>query len=154
MPGRGRETGGMWDRRLGAGERPGGEFATYVAELLAPLGAVRSARLFSGHGFKLDGIQFAMIIRGVLYLRVDAGLAEELSALGAEPFTYRTKQRAVTVGSYYAVPEDRLDEAEILLGWARRSVTAARANAKRADIKRTKPGRGGARSAGRKGLSF
>ena len=119
MPGRGRE-------------RPGDEFAGYVAEMFAPLGAVRVGRLFSGHGFKRDGVQFAMIIRGTLYLRVDAGLAEELSALGAQPFAYKTKLRSVTVGSYYAVPEDRLDEPETLLAWARRAVAAAHANAARA----------------------
>jgi DNA transformation protein and related proteins len=130
MPGRGRKPGGLRDRHLGTAERPGDEFAAYVAEMLAPLGAVRAARLFSGHGFKLEGVQFAMIIRAVLYLRVDASLAEELSALGARPFVYRTKQRTVTVGSYYAVPEDRLDEAETVLGWARRAVTAARVNAR------------------------
>jgi DNA transformation protein len=113
------------------GERPGDEFAAYVAEMFAPLGGVRAGRLFSGHGFKLGGLQFAMIIRGVLYLRVDAALAQELAALGAQPFAYRTKLRSVTVRSYYAVPEDRLDDAETLLAWARRAVAAAHVNAAR-----------------------
>jgi DNA transformation protein and related proteins len=112
-------------------ERPGDEFAAYVAEMLAPLGAVQSARLFSGHGFKLGGVQFAMIIRGALYLRADAALAEELAALGAKPFAYTTKLRTVTVASYYAVPEDRLDDSETLLAWARRAVAAARAKSSR-----------------------
>lgn len=78
-----------------AGERPGDELAAYVAEMFAPLGAVRAARLFGGHGLKLDGVQFAMIIRGVLYLRVDAALAQELAALGSYPFAYRTKVRSL-----------------------------------------------------------
>ncbi|HUC16922.1 MAG TPA: TfoX/Sxy family protein [Acetobacteraceae bacterium] len=135
----------MRDRHREPRARPGDEFASYVAEMLAPLGAVRAARLFSGHGFKIDGVQFAMIIHGVLYLRVDASLADELSALGARPFSYRTTQRTVTVGSYYAVPEDRIDEAEIVLGWARRAVMAARANAERVGTKRVKSGRGSTR---------
>ena len=113
--------------------------------MLAPLGVVRAARLFSGHGFKLDGVQFAMIIRGVLYLRVDEGLAGELHALGGRPFTYRTKVGSVTVNSYYAVPEDRLDEADVVLGWARRAVAAALSSAQRSP----KPGRGGTRASGR-----
>jgi DNA transformation protein len=134
----------MPGRRPKAGKardpRPGDEFAAYVAEMFAPLGVVRVARLFSGHGFKCDGVHFAMIIRGVLYLRADAGLAHELSTLGARPFAYRTKQRTVTVGSYYAVPEDRLDEMETMLGWARRALRAARENAERISAKRAKPG--------------
>ncbi len=86
MTGKGRRAGGP-------GDRPGDEFAAYVAETLAPL--------------------------------------------GAQPFISRAKERTVTVGSYYAVPEDRLDEAETLLGWARRAVAAARANAMRTRRKRT-----------------
>ena len=140
----------MQDRRRETKARPGDEFAGYVAEMFAPLGGVRAARLFSGQGFKIDGVQFAMIIRGALYLRVDTSLAHELSALGARPFSYRTKQRTVTVGSYYAVPEDRLDEAEILLGWARRAVMAARANAERAGTRRIKSGRGSTRKTPRR----
>ncbi len=143
MPGRGRE-------------RAGDEFAGYVGEMFAPLGAVQSARLFSGHGFKRGGVQFAMIIRGTLYLRVHAALAEELSALGAQPFAYnqpfayKTKLRSVTVASYCAVPEDRLDEPETLLAWARRAIAAAHANAARAKVRSAKSGRGSAPAAGRK----
>jgi DNA transformation protein len=129
--GKARGISGAGGRSAKSSERPGDEFAAYVAEMFAPLGVVRAARLFSGHGFKLDGLQFAMIIRGVLYLRVDAGLAGELRALGGGPFAYRTKLRSVTVNSYYAIPEDRLDEADVVLGWARRAVAAARISAER-----------------------
>jgi len=106
------------------------EFATFVADIFAPLGPVQFGRFFSGHGFKLDGVQFAMIIRDTLYLRVDDALAAELAKLGSKPFKYSTSKRAVTVASYYSVPEDRLDEADIVLDWARRSVIAAKAKPK------------------------
>lgn len=121
----------------GKPRRPGDEFAAYVADLLAPLGPVQAGRLFSGHGFKLDGVQFAMILRGTLYLRVDDALAEELSALGSQPFSYQTERHSMTIRSYYAVPPDRMDEADQLLAWARRALQAARVNPKR----RRKPGR-------------
>ena len=104
---------------------PEDEFATTVVDMLAPLGPVQMARMFSGRGFKLDGVQFAMVLRGELYLRVDDDLAAELSALGAKPFAYKTRLRTVTVASYYTVPEDRLDDTDIVLEWARRAVAAA-----------------------------
>jgi DNA transformation protein and related proteins len=103
----------------------GAEFAGFVADLLAPLGDVQHGRFFSGYGFRLDGVQFAMIIRDTLYLRSDDALAAELAALGSKPFAYGTSKRMVTVASYYAVPEDRLDDADQVLGWARRAVIAA-----------------------------
>lgn len=126
MPRRARNAAVRTDRR------PGDEFATYVADMLSPLGPVQVGRLFSGHGFKLDGVQFAMIIRGTLYLRADAALGGELAALGSQPFRYQTKQRTVTVGSYHAVPPDQLDDSDIVVAWARRALLAARANMKRA----------------------
>lgn len=108
-----------------AAPKPGTEFATFIADLLAPLGAVQHGRFFSGYGFRLDGIQFAMILRDTLYLRSDDSLAAELAALGSKPFAYGSSRRMVTVASYYAVPEDRLDDADAVLGWARRAVAAA-----------------------------
>lgn len=131
MPRRARESPRIRPRR------PGDEFASYVADMLAPLGPVQVGRLFSGHGFKLDGMQFAMILRGTLYLRVDDSLAEELSALGSQPFSYQTERHSMTIRSYYAVPPDRLDAPDQLLAWARRACQAALAKPNR----RKKPAR-------------
>jgi len=124
------------DGPLQSRQQPGGEFATYVADMFALLGPVRMGRLFSGYGYKLDGVQFAMILRGTLYLRVDAELEAELSALGSQPFGYQTKQRSMTIRSYWAVPEDRLDDTDLVLAWARRAIAAALANASRRKPKR------------------
>ena len=104
---------------------PGAEFANFVADLFAPLGAVQHGRFFSGYGFRLDGAQFAMILRDTLYLRSDDELAAELAALGSKPFAYGTSKRMVSVTSYYSVPEDRLDDADQVLDWARRAARAA-----------------------------
>lgn len=127
------------DPTLARLRRPGDEFATHIADMLAPLGPVQAGRLFSGHGFKLDGQQFAMILRGTLYLRVDDALAQELSALGSQPFSYETARHSMTVRSYYAVPPDRLDEPDQLLAWARRAIQAAQAKPTR----RKKPAQAG-----------
>jgi len=116
----------MAKHRIIRNAAPNDEFAAFVADLFAPLGPVVSGRFFSGHGFKLDGAQFAMIIRGTLYLKVDDALAAELAALGAKPFKYSKKGGSTIVTSYYAVPEDRLDDADTVADWARRSVAAAK----------------------------
>lgn len=111
----------------GLGPKHSQDFADYVADILAPLGPVQMGRLFSGHGFKLDGVNFAMLLRSTLFLRVDEALAADMDRAGAKPFRYSTAKRTVTVASYRGVPEDRLDDADIVLEWARRAVTAAKA---------------------------
>ena len=98
----------------------------HLLDLFAPLGAVGVSRFFGGRAFRVGGVQFAMVIDGVAYLRADDSLAAELESLGSSPFRYKTKRREVRVGAYWTVPDEGLDDAERLLGWARRAVKAAR----------------------------
>jgi len=107
------------------------DFADFIADLLAPLGPVQMGRLFSGHGFKLDGVNFAMLLRSTLFLRVDESLAADMDKAGAKPFRYSTAKRSVTVASYRGVPEDRLDDPDTVVDWARRAVMAAKAAPKK-----------------------
>jgi DNA transformation protein len=112
--------------RSAAGE----EFVVAVTDMLAPLGSIHWSRFFSGHALKSADVQFAMVMKGTLYLRVDAKLAAELAAMGSRPFAYEAKRRRVSVDTYYSVPEDWLDDADALAGWAVRSIAAARASRK------------------------
>ena len=106
------------------------EFAAYVAELLEPLGPLASGRFFGGHGFKSGGAQFAMIMGGALYLRVDDGTRPAFEAGGSEPFSYATKRRRVFVRTYYEAPAELLDEPDELVTWAGRALDAARNSGK------------------------
>ena len=103
----------------------GARFAASLVDLLAPLGAVSHRRFFGGQGIVCGGVQFAMIIDDVLYFRTDAALAEELRTRGAQPFVYGTRKRDVTVSAYWSVPEEGLDEPELLVDWARASLAVA-----------------------------
>ena len=100
-------------------------FISMVEDLLAPLGPVRRARFFGGTGWKLDGAQFAMAMKGALYLRTDERLAARLRALGSEPFAYLTRRGPVTVHAYHSVPGDLLDDPEALLELAASALIAA-----------------------------
>ena len=101
-------------------------FAASLVDQLAALGALQHRRFFSGQGIVCGEVQFAMILGGVLYLRTDADLATRMQGHGAQPFVYGTRKRDVTVSSYWSVPEECLDDAELLLDWARRSLAVAR----------------------------
>jgi DNA transformation protein len=120
----------------GLGPKHGQEFAEFIFDILAPLGPVQMGRLFSGHGFKLDGVNFAMLLRSTLFLRVDESLAADMDKAGAKPFRYSTAKRSVTVASYRGVPEEALDDSDTVVDWARRAVVAAKAAPKK---KKRKP---------------
>jgi DNA transformation protein len=110
----------------------GKEFVVAVTDMLAPLGSIHWTRFFSGYALKSAEVQFAMVMRGTLYLRVDAKLGAELAGVGSRPFAYETKRRRVSVDTYYSIPEDWLDDADMLTSWAARSIAAARASRKAA----------------------
>jgi len=101
-------------------------FAASVVDQLTPLGALTYRRFFSGQGIVSGEVQFAMIIDGVLYLRTDPDLAARMQANGAQPFVYGTRKRDVTVSSYWSVPEECIDDADLFVAWARQSLAVAR----------------------------
>ena len=47
------------------------QFVSHILDLLFDLGEVESTRFFGGTAIKLGGVQFAMVMRGVLYFVVD-----------------------------------------------------------------------------------
>ena len=101
------------------------EFVEYIKEQLAPL-PVSSARMFSGTGFSAHGVQFAMLIRNVLYFVVDDATRPHYEAWGSECFSYETKKRRVNVRRYYSVPADALEDRERLFELARAAIAIAR----------------------------
>ncbi|AIY41763.1 Regulator of competence-specific genes [Collimonas arenae] len=91
-----------------------------LAEFLAPLGQITVSRFFGGAGLSIDKLQFAFVIKGTLYLRVDERSRPAFEARGCQPFRYATKEKTVTVGSYYEVPAEIADEPDALLDWVSR----------------------------------
>ncbi len=103
------------------------EFSDYVQDLLAELGEVSQGRFFGGISFKLLGTQFAMCMGGTLYFVVNDATRPKYLACDSEPFGYQTKKGRRLVQRYYQVPEDVLEDQEVLLAWANEAVVVARA---------------------------
>ena len=97
----------------------------HLLDVLSPLGRVTAPRFFGGNALKLGRVQFGFVFDDVVYLRVDATLAQELESLGAAPFRYQTKKREVRVGTYWSVPEGQLDDQDAFVEWARRALRTA-----------------------------
>lgn len=94
----------------------------WLEERFASLPQLDVRRLFSGFGLYSEDVIFGIHFRGRIYFKVDAASAGDFLARGAEPFSPRPGQ---TLGRYYEVPLDVVDDDDELITWARRAIVAA-----------------------------
>jgi DNA transformation protein len=97
----------------------------FLIDLFADFGPVAIRRMFSGFGISADGTNFALALRGGLYLRADDQTIPQFEAEGSKPFQYQTRAKTVTVNSYWQLPERLYDDPEALTDWARAALSAA-----------------------------
>jgi DNA transformation protein len=113
----------------------------YLIDLFADFGPVTVRRMFSGFGISADGTNFALALRGGLYLRADEQTVARFEAEGSKPFQYQTKAKTVTVASYWQLPERLYDDPEEFSGWAKAALAAAERAALAKRSKARKPAR-------------
>jgi DNA transformation protein and related proteins len=116
----------------------------FLIDLFADFGPVTIRRMFSGFGISADGTNFALALRGGLYLRADEQTIPRFEAEGSKPFQYQTRAKTVTVNSYWQLPERLYDDPEDLTVWAKASLAAAQRAAlrKRPKAKKAAAGKG------------
>jgi DNA transformation protein and related proteins len=112
----------------------------FLIDLFADFGPVAIRRMFSGFGISADGTNFALALRGGLYLRADDQTIPQFEAEGSKPFQYQTRAKTVTVNSYWQLPERLYDDPQELTGWARAALSAAQ----RAALRKPKARKGAA----------
>jgi len=96
----------------------------HCIELLAPLGVVRSRRMFGGHGLYVDDLFIAILSAERLYLKADANTQTRFEAAGCVPFVYEAKGKSVRLG-YWTAPPDAMDSPAWMQPWARLAIQAA-----------------------------
>ncbi len=96
----------------------------HCTELLSPLGAVRSRRMFGGFGIYVDELFIAIIAFDRLFLKVNDETRPRFEAAGCQPFVYDAKRGAVALG-YWSAPAEALESPALMLPWARLAVQAA-----------------------------
>ena len=101
----------------------------FIRELFAPFGPVTVRRMFSGAGIFRDGLMFGLIIRDVIYLKVDETNAAEFEREGSAPFTYTRGQKSGGPSQhalpYWRLPERLYDDPDELAVWAGRAFAVA-----------------------------
>ena len=100
------------------------EFVAHCTELLGSVGAVRSRRMFGGHGLYVDELFVAITSQERLYLKVDAQTRPAFEAAGSEPFVYDRQRQAIALG-YFSAPEDAMESPPLMQPWARLALAAA-----------------------------
>lgn len=92
--------------------------ALEIADRIETLGPVTVGRFFSGAGLAAGGVLFAFVVKGSLYFRVDDETRAAFEAMGSAPFGYARRTRSVTVPAYYVVPDEVMEDADLLGQWA------------------------------------
>jgi DNA transformation protein len=103
-----------------------------LRDLFQELGAIRIRRMFGGQGVFHDGLMFALVANGELYLKVDAESRRAFVGAASRPFVYDRSGRPVEM-SYWLMPDDGLDDPSEAARWAGLALAAARrANGRKA----------------------
>jgi DNA transformation protein len=99
-------------------------FCDHILDLLAPLGGVSARAMFGGFGLYRGGVIFALISGDSLYFKADDGLRAEFEDNGMAQFRPRQRGRPFPM-PYFLAPPDALEEPDMLMALARKSLAAA-----------------------------
>ncbi|WP_425994623.1 TfoX/Sxy family protein [Caulobacter sp. DWR1-3-2b1] len=104
------------------------DYLDFALEQLAPLGLLSSRKMFGGVGLYANGLFFALIDDDTLYLKGDESLKADFEAAGSHAFDPFGEGKPM---AYWTAPVDALDDSDLLVAWARRSLEVAARKKKR-----------------------
>ena len=123
----------------------------FVRDLFTPFGPVTVRRMFGGAGIYADGLMFALVFDGTIFLRVDAATIPDFEREGSKPFVYTRAKSKGRVGraslSYWRLPERLYDDPDELAVWAGRALAIAQRKQFRRHAREKSGDRGGRRQA-------
>ena len=100
-------------------------FRTFVLEQLGrTVQGIRGRSMFGGVGIYARDLFFWLIADDTLYFKVDESNRPEFEARGMGPFRPYGKESEGM--HYYSVPEDLLEDPEVLGQWAEKAIQVAR----------------------------
>ena len=116
-------------------------YVDWIMEWLSPLGAITVRSMMGGHVVYCNGMVFALVAEGTLYLKGDASTRPKFQAMGLKPF--RPFPDKPGTMSYYTPPPEFFEDADVMREWGRAAVAVgirAQAKGKVRKVKRRHPG--------------
>jgi DNA transformation protein len=108
----------------------------FITELFAQFRPVTVRRLFGGAGIYAEGLMFALVFDGAIYLKVDLASIPDFEREGSKPFVYTRAKSPGRIGrhslSYWRLPERLYDDPDELAVWATRALAIAHRKKERA----------------------
>ena len=100
-------------------------FGEWVQEHFAGLGPLTIKRMFGGAAVYADGLIFALLDDGVVWMKADEQNEPALREAGSRQFTYPMKDGQIMSMAYWSLPEPAVDDPDEAVRWARMSIDAA-----------------------------
>jgi DNA transformation protein len=120
-------------------------FVAHAVDLVSLVGDVEARRMFGGHGLYAEGVMFALLDDGELFVKTDAETRARFVEAGCRQWRYvHGKVRMVDTG-YFRPPDEAHEDAEAMLPWARLALEAA------LRVRAAKTAKGGRRRAAARG---
>lgn len=120
----------------------------HVIDLMGRFGPVLARAMFGGHGLYRDGVMFALVADGELYLKVDEQSEHFFASRNLKAFAFTAKGRTVQL-SYHEAPPEALEDDEAMADWCRLAWQAALRAKKKGEAKGSQPSKGGTVMRGR-----
>jgi DNA transformation protein len=80
--------------------------------------------MFGGAGIYRDGVMFALVAGEDVYLKADDATRARFREAGCRCFVYEKDGKTVEM-SYWSIPDEAMDDPELLKSWADLAWTAA-----------------------------
>lgn len=92
--------------------------AEEIVDKLSPLGLITSKKMFGGHGIFHENKMFGIIdSKGKAFLKADDSTIKDFREKGSEQHSKMP---------YFSIPADILDQPQMLLKWARKSIDVSK----------------------------
>lgn len=97
----------------------------FAVSQFAELGHITVKKMFGGAGLYADGMIFALLDDGEIYIKVDAVNQPEFEAIGSQIFTYAVDETGPKTLNYWLLDSDRLAEKAECLKYGQLGIEAS-----------------------------
>jgi DNA transformation protein len=101
-----------------------------IEEMFESLGTISIRRMFGGKGIYHQGVIFALELYDEIMLKADAETAPLFVEAGARQWSYEGKSGKPVLMPYWTIPDEALDDPDIMARWSRLALEAGLRTAK------------------------